>query len=144
MGGESCTDAHMAKAIYPLKLPLWFSKKSSSYDTNSMVHTIGFLTITIPDSQVSRDSKKWSLMANGCYTVKSLILLFSKTRGIICKTTNLIWRSPYPKKICVFNWLPWNNSILILDALSAWRCNRLPTATCVMCNAGIETVDHYS
>lgn len=42
----------------------------------------------------------------------------------------------------MFSWLAWDNSILTLDKLAARGCNRLPTATCVMCNAGIETVDH--
>ncbi|XP_039129007.1 uncharacterized protein LOC120265183 [Dioscorea cayenensis subsp. rotundata] len=34
------------------------------------------------------------------------------------------------------------NRILLLENLEIRRCNTLPTATCVMCHAGVESVDH--
>lgn len=47
-----------------------------------------------------------------------------------------------PKKINIFNWLAWKDRILTLENLEIRRCNRLPTATSVLCHAAIETVDH--
>lgn len=42
----------------------------------------------------------------------------------------------------MFNWLVWKNRILSLENLANRQCNTLPTATCVLCHAGIESVDH--
>lgn len=39
--------------------------------------------------------------------------------------------------------LVWKNKVLSLENLEKRCCNRLPTATCVMCNAEIESVDHH-
>ena len=46
-----------------------------------------------------------------------------------------------PKKIYLFMWLVWDNKILILEDMTLWGCNTLPTSTCVMCYAAIKSVD---
>ena len=45
-------------------------------------------------------------------------------------TTNMIWKSPCPKKVNIFIWLAWVNNVLTLDKLETRRCYTLPTTTC--------------
>ncbi|XP_039114040.1 uncharacterized protein LOC120249550 [Dioscorea cayenensis subsp. rotundata] len=87
------------------------------------------------------DEKRWSLTANGCFSVK-LFYNFLNDGGLRCATTPVILKSICPKKINLFNWLAWDNKILTLDNLALRRCNLLHSTTCVLCNAAIETTDH--
>ncbi|XP_039134949.1 uncharacterized protein LOC120272251 [Dioscorea cayenensis subsp. rotundata] len=89
----------------------------------------------------SRDIKSWRLTGNGIFSVKSFYNLLIDG-GLRCPISRFFWRNWCPRKINLFNWLVWQNRILSLENLARRRCNRLPTATCVMCNGGIETVDH--
>lgn len=59
-----------------------------------------------------------------------------------CNVANFLWKSNCPKKDNIFNWLVSKNKVLSLDNLELRRCNKLQIATCVMCHAEIESVDH--
>lgn len=87
------------------------------------------------------DEKRWCLTGNGVFSVKSFYN-FLNDGGLRCQVPKFFWRTACPRKINLFNWLAWKNKIPTLANLSKRRCNRLPTATCVMCSTGIETVDH--
>ncbi|XP_039123641.1 uncharacterized protein LOC120260266 [Dioscorea cayenensis subsp. rotundata] len=87
------------------------------------------------------DRKWWRLTGNGTFSVKSFYS-FLIDGGLRCPVARFFWRNSCPKKITLFNWLAWKDRVLSLENLEKRRCNRLPTATCVMCNAGLETVDH--
>ncbi|XP_039127495.1 uncharacterized protein LOC120263599 [Dioscorea cayenensis subsp. rotundata] len=87
------------------------------------------------------DLKVWGLMANGAFSVKSFYGLLNEG-GLRCPMANTFWKGPCPKKINIFNWLACKNKILSLENLAKRRCNRLPTDTCVLCHADVESVDH--
>lgn len=89
----------------------------------------------------SVDKKWWLLSGNSKFSVKSFYC-FLVDGGCRWLLTKVVWSKPCPKKINIFNWLAWNNKILTLDNLVNRRCNRLPTATCVLCRSTIESVDH--
>lgn len=57
-------------------------------------------------------------------------------------STNLILKILCPKKINLFNWLSWDNSILTLDKLAERSCNGLPTTTCILCYANTKSSNH--
>lgn len=78
---------------------------------------------------------------NGCFLVKSFYG-FLRNGGVLCATTNVIWKSICPKKVNLFNWLEWDNSLLTLNNFAMRRCNRLPTTTCALCHTDIQTTDH--
>lgn len=80
-------------------------------------------TIFVGDS---KDHKRWCLSSNGCFTVKSFYV-FLNNGGMNCQTTNLIWKSFCPRKISLFNWLAWENSIFTFKNLAKRKCNRLLT-----------------
>lgn len=88
-----------------------------------------------------RDKKWLRLTGNDAFMVKSFYG-FLNDGGLLCQVAQFFWRNLCPKKITIFNWLAWNNKILTLTNLETRRCNRLPTATCVMCHSAIETADH--
>lgn len=88
-----------------------------------------------------QDSRSWVLTTNGSFSVKSFYN-FLMHGGIRCSVTNVIWKGCCPKKISLFSWLVWDYSVPTLDKLAKRGCNRLPTATCVLCNGEIESVDH--
>lgn len=87
------------------------------------------------------DSKNWCLTANGTFSVKSFYG-FLRHGGTLCGTTTTIWKSICPKKVILFNWLAWDHSILTMDKLACKRCNKMPTTTCVLCHAEIESAEH--
>ncbi|XP_039123503.1 uncharacterized protein LOC120260129 [Dioscorea cayenensis subsp. rotundata] len=60
----------------------------------------------------------------------------------VCPLAKFFWKRLCPKKINIFNWLAWKDRILTLEKLASRGCNRLPMATCVLCHAAIESVDH--
>lgn len=121
------------KELIHLTQESWF--KSDHVELAERVANLGLVV------RGAVDTKKWALTSNGIFSVKSLYS-FLIHGGVTCGITNSIWNSPCPKKIILFNWLVWDNSILTLSNLAARGCNKLPTATCVLCNADIETVDH--
>ncbi|XP_039117658.1 uncharacterized protein LOC120253386 [Dioscorea cayenensis subsp. rotundata] len=88
-----------------------------------------------------KDIKRWALNGTGAFSVKSLYN-FLIDGGVRCEIAKFFWKSKCPKKINIFNWLVWRNKILTMDNLELRRCNKLPTATCVMCHADTESVDH--
>ncbi|XP_039133180.1 uncharacterized protein LOC120270217 [Dioscorea cayenensis subsp. rotundata] len=88
-----------------------------------------------------RTRKRWSLTGNGDVLVKSFYN-FLIDGGTRCPVAKFFWHCACPRKINLFNWLAWKNKILSLDNLVLRKCNKLPTATCVMCHSDIETVDH--
>ena len=61
---------------------------------------------------------------------------------MICLTNQLIWKNVCSKIINLFNWFPWNNYILILKNLTNKNCNRLLTATYVLCQAANKSTDY--
>ncbi|XP_039126955.1 uncharacterized protein LOC120263117 [Dioscorea cayenensis subsp. rotundata] len=87
------------------------------------------------------DKKWWTLTGNGSFSVKSFYN-FLNDGGLRCPVADFFWRQLCPKKINIFNWLAWKNKILSLENLARRCCNRLPTATCVLCHANLESVDH--
>ncbi|XP_039134190.1 uncharacterized protein LOC120271576 [Dioscorea cayenensis subsp. rotundata] len=87
------------------------------------------------------DKHVWKLAPNGRFSVKTFYN-FLNDGGIHCHKTNVILKGGCPKKINLFNWLAWDNKILTLDNLDSRKCNVLPTPTCVMCHAGMETAEH--
>ncbi|XP_039119177.1 uncharacterized protein LOC120255416 [Dioscorea cayenensis subsp. rotundata] len=91
--------------------------------------------------QDERDRKYWSLTGNKLFSVKSLYN-FLNDGGLCCEMAKCFWKNNCPKKINIFNWMVWKNKILSLENLATRRCNSLPTTTCVMCHAGVESVDH--
>lgn len=113
----------------------WFSSDHASLATR-----ISNLGLT---DQGAGDIKRWSFTANRFFSIK-LMYSFLIHKGVTCRTTWLIWNSPCLKKIILFNWLIWDNGILTLDNLTTKGCNKLSTATCVMCNTDIETVGSLS
>lgn len=56
---------------------------------------------------------------------------FLNDGGSRCSVVRFFWRNSFPRKINLFNWLVWKNKVLSLENLEK-RCNRLPTATCVL------------
>lgn len=88
-----------------------------------------------------RDTKSWNLTRNGTFSVKSLHN-FMIDGGLGCPVSRFFWKSRCPKKINLFNWLVWKNWIPSLENLEKRRCNRLPTATCVLCHKDVKSVDH--
>ncbi|XP_039123586.1 uncharacterized protein LOC120260211 [Dioscorea cayenensis subsp. rotundata] len=80
-------------------------------------------------------------MANEVFSVKSFYN-FLNEGGLQCPISSWLWRNNYPRKVNLFNWLTWKNKILTLENLEKQCFNKLPTATCVFCHAGIELVDH--
>lgn len=62
--------------------------------------------------------------------------------GPHCLVSRFFCREGCSKKITHFNWLAWKNKILTLENLEKKRCNRMPTATCVVCHSDIESGDH--
>lgn len=105
-----------------------------------------------PDSRLFRDRvresngggedlKSWKLSSSGSFSVKSFYN-FLVDGGLRCPVVGFFWRGTCPKKINLLNWLVWKNKVSSLDNLAKKRCNRLPTSTCVLYNAGIESVDH--
>lgn len=90
---------------------------------------------------VEKDKKRWTPNVNSLFLVKSFYI-FLNDGGLRCDLANFFWKSICPKKISVFNWLVLKNKILSLKNLELRRCNKLQTATCVMCHADVEMVDH--
>lgn len=88
-----------------------------------------------------RDTKSWNLTRNGTFSVKSLHN-FMIDGGLGCPVSRFFWKSRCPKKINLFNWLVWKDWIPSLENLEKRRCNRLPTATCVLCHKDVKSVDH--
>ncbi|XP_039129107.1 uncharacterized protein LOC120265301 [Dioscorea cayenensis subsp. rotundata] len=136
---------------------LWPIEYGASIHPTGTVHELRHLLVVPPfsDNEVVRltctdvqtsdnhlkDIKSWRLNGNGTFTVKSFYNLLIDG-GLRCSISRFFWRNWCPKKISLFNWLAWQNKILTLENLARRRCNRLPTDTCVMCNAATETVDH--
>ncbi|XP_039130839.1 uncharacterized protein LOC120267212 [Dioscorea cayenensis subsp. rotundata] len=87
------------------------------------------------------DIKRWSLTGNGIFSVKSFYN-FLNDGGLRCDVSGFFLENSCPSKINIFNWLACKNKILTLENLEFRRCNKLPTATCVMCHSAIESVDH--
>ncbi|XP_039136185.1 uncharacterized protein LOC120273588 [Dioscorea cayenensis subsp. rotundata] len=87
------------------------------------------------------DKKTWKLSANGSFFVKSFYK-FLIDRGLRCEVTPIIFKGFVPRKIAAFAWLVWNRKILTLDTLFARGCNKLPSATCLLCCSDIESIDH--
>lgn len=94
------------------------------------------------ETRVESDDKiSWMLTGNGIFFVKSFYN-FLNDGGVRCPVARFFWRNTCPRKINLFNWLVWKNKVLFLENLMIRRCNMLPTATCVLCHSGIETVDY--
>lgn len=86
-------------------------------------------------------ASRWKLTGNGCYLVKSFYI-FLQNGGLRYPVAKFFCRSCCPRKVLLFNWLVWKNRVPSLANLEKRRCNKLPTVTCVLCHAGIETMDH--
>lgn len=89
----------------------------------------------------SGDEKWWSLTSNGLFLVKSFYN-FLNDGGIRCHALKWFWRRSCLRKINLLNCLVWKNKIISLENLEKRWCNRLPTATCLMCHSENESVDH--
>ncbi|XP_039134367.1 uncharacterized protein LOC120271756 [Dioscorea cayenensis subsp. rotundata] len=87
------------------------------------------------------DLKVWKLTADGSFTVKSFYN-FLIDRGLRCSITPRIFKRFIPRKIAAFAWLVGERKILTLDTLFARGCNKLPTATCLLCCSDTESIDH--
>lgn len=90
---------------------------------------------------IMSNRKWWTLTANGSFLVMSFYS-FINDGSTHCPISRWFWRRNCPQKINLFNWLVWKNKILSLENLEKRRCNKLPTATCVMCHEGVKFVDH--
>lgn len=64
------------------------------------------------------------------------------TVAIIARLPHSFGRVPISKKINIFPWFTWDNKILTLEKLVPWQCNKLPTATCLLCQAAAKSVGH--
>lgn len=71
-----------------------------------------------------------------------ILLCFSEWRRMRYQVTYTILKGDCPRKINLFNWLARKNCILTMDNLAIRRCNRLPTKTCIMSHADIESINH--
>ncbi|XP_039123625.1 uncharacterized protein LOC120260253 [Dioscorea cayenensis subsp. rotundata] len=87
------------------------------------------------------DERRWKLSSNGKFSVKTFYN-FLNDGGLRCDKTKVILKGDCPKKVNLFNWLALDNKILTLDNLALRGCNVLPTTTCVMCHADVETAEH--
>lgn len=87
------------------------------------------------------DRRSWKLVPNGSFSVKSLYR-FLADRGTRCNVTPHIFKSTSPCKINAFICLVWDQKILMLDKLLARDCNKVPSATCVLCHSAIKSGDH--
>ncbi|XP_039123614.1 uncharacterized protein LOC120260240 [Dioscorea cayenensis subsp. rotundata] len=103
-----------------------------------VMHILSCLNL---ESRRDCDRKVWGLTANGSFSVKSFYGLLNEG-GLRCPIAHTFWKGPCPKKVNIFNWLAWKNKILSLENLAKRCCNRLPTDTCVLCHADVESVDH--
>lgn len=97
--------------------------------------------VSLPVGWIAEIGKWWSLTASGTFSVKTFYN-FLIDGGMRCPIDSWFWRSNCPRKINLFNWLVWKNKMLSLKNLELQRCNKLSTATCVMCHTGIEIADH--
>ncbi|XP_039120313.1 uncharacterized protein LOC120256691 [Dioscorea cayenensis subsp. rotundata] len=88
-----------------------------------------------------KDLKLWSLTVNRSFSVKSFYDRLNDG-GLRCPIAKFFWKGPCPRKVNIFNWLVWKDKILTLENLAKRRCNKLPTATCVLCHEAVESVDH--
>lgn len=118
---------------------LAFLSESAPFDVN--LESVHFKDcLSSPDMGVE-DSKRWLLLGNCIFSVKSFYS-FLIDGGFWCPAAKFFWRRTCPRKLNLFNLLSWKNKVLSLENLVLRRCNRLPTATCVLCHSEIETVNH--
>lgn len=89
--------------------------------SNLINDTIGHLT-------PRKDEKRWSLTANGNFSVKSFYN-FLNDGGLQCSKTPVILQSLSPRKINLFNWLAWDDKILKLENLARRRRNLFQSTT---------------
>lgn len=62
------------------------------------------------------DKKQWQLTGNDSFSVKSFYS-FLNDGGLHCLAVIFFWENTCPKKIILFNWLVWKDTILSLKNL---------------------------
>lgn len=67
---------------------------------------------------------------------RSIPFMVSLLQGLWFLVTPTLLRNNCPRKINLFNWLAWDNKILTIENFSNRCCNKLPTTTCILCQAG--------
>lgn len=107
----------------------------SRWSCNLRSHLPTMLT-DFPDTRVLRWDK------NRIFIVKSFYNLLNDV-GLRCLLiiSNYV-EGVYGFKIKIFNWLTWDNKILILDNFGKCECNKILTLTCLFCHHLIKSVDH--